>query len=189
MEETLKNTPADISQTLFAKIADIIESSRKKVVSVVNTAMAYTYYEVGRIIVEVEQKGELRAEYGQKVLKNIAKKLTAQFGKGFSYTNLEQMRKFYKVYSKIPQTLSEKFSFTLSWSHYLFLMRIDNPDERSFYEIEARNSNWSIRELKRQFDSRCPCGNNTIRRQYSDFCKQVPNCIAAKRRTQSITNL
>ena len=82
----------------------------------------------------------------------ISARLTANYGKGFSQRNLEQMRQFFLIYSKeISQTVSAEF--TLSYSHYLFLMRIDNPDERKFYEIEAKNSNWSLRELKRQFDS------------------------------------
>ena len=80
----------------------------------------------------------------------ISARLTSNYGKGFSTTNLKQMRDFYLTY-QIGQTVSDQF--VLSWSHYLFLMRIDNPDERKFYEIEAKNSNWSLRELKRQFDS------------------------------------
>ena len=168
---------------LAERIEQLITEARKRTVAAVNTAMVYTYYEIGRMIVEDEQKGEQRAEYGTAMLKNIANRLTKKFGKGFSYTNLEQMRKFYKVYSQIPQTLSEKFQdvtisqtlsrksstpstisqksqtlsdqlhFTLSWSHYLKLMRIDNPEERRFYEIEAAENNWSLRELQRQFDS------------------------------------
>jgi len=81
----------------------------------------------------------------------ISARLTANYGKEFSMTNLKQMRDFYLTY-QIGQTVSDQF--VLSWSHYLFLMRIDNPDERKFYEIEAKNSNWSLRELKRQFDSK-----------------------------------
>ena len=112
--------------------------------------MVRTYYEIGRSIVENEQEGSVRAEYGKEVLKNLSARLTANYGKGFSLTNLKQMRDFYLTY-QIGQTVSDQF--TLSWSHYLFLMRIDNPAERNFYEIEAKNSNWSLRELKRQFDS------------------------------------
>lgn len=168
---------------LAERIEQLITEARKRTVAAVNTAMVYTYYEIGRMIVKDEQQGEQRAEYGTAMLKNVANRLTKKFGKGFSYTNLEQMRKFYKVYSQIPQTLSEKFDdaaisetvsrksstpltipqksqtlsdhlhFTLSWSHYLKLMRIDNPEERRFYEIEATENNWSLRELQRQFDS------------------------------------
>ena len=137
---------------LYSQIASILEQNRKSVAVAVNTAMVHTYYEIGRSIVENEQKGNIRAEYGKEVLKNLSARLTANYGKGFSQRNLEQMRQFFLIYSKeISQTVSAEF--TLSYSHYLFLMRIDNPDERKFYEIEAKNSNWSLRELKRQFDS------------------------------------
>ena len=137
---------------LYSQIALILEQNRKSVTVAVNTAMVRTYYEIGRSIVENEQKGNIRAEYGKEILKNLSARLTANYGKGFSQRNLEQMRQFFLIYSKeISQTVSAEF--TLSYSHYLFLMRIDNPDERKFYEIEAKNSNWSLRELKRQFDS------------------------------------
>ena len=138
--------------SLYNKIASILEESRKFVATTVNTAMVQTYFEIGRLIVEEEQHGNVRAEYGKETLKNLSIKLTANYGKGFSQRNLEQMRQFYLVYStQIPQTPSAKFS--LSYSHYLFLMRIDNPEERKFYEIESSQNNWSLRELKRQFDS------------------------------------
>ena len=136
---------------LYSQIASILEQNRKSVAVAVNTAMVRTYYEIGRSIVENEQKGSIRAEYGKEVLKNLSARLTANYGKGFSMTNLKQMRDFYLTY-QIGQTVSDQF--VLSWSHYLFLMRIDNPDERKFYEIEAKNSNWSLRELKRLFDSK-----------------------------------
>ena len=138
--------------SLYNKIASILEESRKFVAATVNTAMVQTYFEIGRLIVEEEQHGNIRAEYGKETLKKLSEKLTTNYGKGFSQRNLEQMRQFYLTYStQIPQTPSAKF--TLSYSHYLFLMRIDNPNERKFYEIEATSSNWSLRELKRQFDS------------------------------------
>ena len=136
--------------SLYYKIASILEESRKFVATTVNTAMVQTYFEIGRLIVEEEQHGNVRAEYGKETLKNLSIKLTANYGKGFSVTNLKQMRDFYLTY-QIRQTVSDQF--TLSYSHYLFLMRIDNPDERKFYEIESSRNNWSLRELKRQFDS------------------------------------
>lgn len=136
--------------SLYYKIASILEESRKFVATTVNTAMVQTYFEIGKLIVEEEQHGNVRAEYGKETLKNLSIKLTANYGKGFSVTNLKQMRDFYLTY-QIRQTVSDQF--TLSYSHYLFLMRIDNPDERKFYEIESSQNNWSLRELKRQFDS------------------------------------
>ena len=149
-EEGMENT---LSQNrLYNKIASILEESRKFVATTVNTTMVQTYFEIGRLIVEEEQQGHVRAAYGKETLKKLSEKLTANYGKGFSQRNLEQMRQFFLTYStQISQTPSSKF--TLSYSHYLFLMRIDNPDERRFYEIEATASKWSLRELKRQFDS------------------------------------
>lgn len=149
----MTNKSTQISDnSLYNKISSILEESRKFVATTVNTAMVQTYFEIGRLIVEEEQHGNVRAEYGKETLKNLSIKLTANYGKGFSQRNLEQMRQFYLVYStQIPQTPSAKFS--LSYSHYLFLMRIENPEERKFYEIESSQNNWSLRELKRQFDS------------------------------------
>ena len=128
-----------------------MENARKKVVTTVNQTMVLTYFEIGRMIVEEEQKGENRAEYGKKILKILSKKLTEKYKKGFSLTNLKQIRSFYLVYSEKGQTVSDQFK--LSWSHYVKLSRISNPDERKFYEIEAVKNNWSLRELERQFDS------------------------------------
>ena len=112
---------------LFTKIAELIESARQKVATTVNLAMVYTYFEIGRMIIEDEQQGKTRADYGKHILKDLSKRLTEKFGKGFSERNIEQMRQFYRAYS-IPQTVSaelKKHPFTLSWSHYLILMRID----------------------------------------------------------------
>lgn len=147
----MTNKSTQISDnSLYNKISSILEESRKFVATTVNTAMVQTYFEIGRLIVEEEQHGNIRAEYGKETLKNLSIKLTANYGKGFSVTNLKQMRDFYLTY-QIRQTVSDQF--TLSYSHYLFLMRIDNPEERKFYEIESSQNNWSLRELKRQFDS------------------------------------
>jgi predicted nuclease of restriction endonuclease-like (RecB) superfamily len=153
---------------IFSNISNLIEQSRKKVAVTINTAMVYTYFEIGRMIVEDEQQGKQKAEYGKYLIKNLSARLTAKFGKGFSITNLKQMKSFYIVYS-IGQTPSgflednkaiissnnkvNQIEFTLSWSHYLKLMRIENKEERRFYEIEAQKNNWSLRELERQFDS------------------------------------
>jgi predicted nuclease of restriction endonuclease-like (RecB) superfamily len=112
------------------------------------------------MIVEEEQNGKERANYGSQLLSGLSGSLTQEFGKGFSITNLQQMRQFYTVYSK-QQTLSVKsekdfiqsFDFKISWSHYLKLMRIEDELERKFYEIETYKNNWSLRELNRQYDS------------------------------------
>ena len=151
----MSNLERNTQSEFYNKVAELLKEARKSVVQTINKTMAYTYFEIGKMIVEEEQKGQKRAEYGKQILKELSKRLTSEFGKGFSTTNLKQMRQFYLTYSK-SQTLSdqfEKFDFQLSWSHYLFLMKIDNPEERKFYEIEAISSGWSLRELQRQFDT------------------------------------
>jgi predicted nuclease of restriction endonuclease-like (RecB) superfamily len=135
---------------LYHQISELLRTARKNVLQSVNITMTKTYFKIGKLIVEEEQKGKQRAVYGEKLITELSKELTEEYGKGFSTTNLKQMRTFYLTYSK-GQTLSDEFK--LSWSHYLMLMRIDNPAERNFYEIEALENNWSLRELQRQFDS------------------------------------
>jgi predicted nuclease of restriction endonuclease-like (RecB) superfamily len=135
---------------LYDKVSGLLKDARSKVLQAVNATMVTTYFEIGRVIVEEEQLGKVRANYGDQLISELSKKLSFDFGKGFSPTNLKQMRSFYISYSK-GQTLSDEFN--LSWSHYLFLMRIDDEKERKFYEIECKNNNWSLRELKRQFNS------------------------------------
>ena len=136
------------SNNLYGQIAELIQSARKQVATQVNTALLVTYWNVGRIIVEDEQKSEHRAEYGKQVLKELSKRLTKAFGKGFSRSNLHWMRELYIKYP-ICQTLSNK----LSWSHYCELLTISDDDKRSFYEQECIDAHWSFRELKRQIES------------------------------------
>ena len=164
---------------LLKNISALLENARKKVVVAVNQTIVLTYFEIGRMIVEDEQGGANRAEYGKNLLKDLSVHLTAKFGRGFSEDNLGNMRNFYKKYSHktISETLSRKLDinftetlsaelqnssttstktqklFTLSWSHYLKLMRITDLNERKFYEIESFKNNWSLRELQRQYDS------------------------------------
>lgn len=117
--------------------------------------MVIAYYEIGRIIVEEEQEGSKRAEYSKRTIEKLSQKLIGEYGRGFSVRNLEQMRKFYIRYSKTqtPSAELQRPNFQLSWSHYLILTRIKEEEERKFYEIESQVNNWSVRELKRQFDS------------------------------------
>lgn len=137
-----------ISSNLILDIKKIIEYSKKQVVKNVNTIMLQTYWNIGRRIVEEEQNGKDKADYGKALINNLAKELTNFYGKGFSKSNLFSMRKFYLSYQKI-QTLSGK----LSWSHYLLLLGVSDLNARSFYQHECENSNWSVRELERQIDS------------------------------------
>ena len=110
--------------------------------------MVLTYWEIGRHIVEYEQNGCAKAEYGSGVLKQLSRDLTVRYGNGFGMSNVNKMRKMYLCYP-ILQTVSAK----LSWSHYVELLKIDDPLERSFYEREAENERWGVRELKRQMKS------------------------------------
>jgi hypothetical protein len=137
-------------ENLYDRITDLLKQAQKSVVQTVNNTMVLTYFEIGRIIVNEEQSGKGRADYGQQLVDELSERLTKEFGKGFSTTNIKQMRSFYLKYS-IGQTVSDEFN--LSWSHYLKLMRIDDDQERRFYEIEAHKNNWSLRELQRQYDS------------------------------------
>ena len=184
---------ADISDELLSptkllhEVRDLIQQARKTAATTVNTLHVLTNFEIGRLIVEHEQKGEERAGYGQALIKDLSKQLSHEFGRGFSTTNLKLMRKFYlefhprigqkasdllgssrkgqkasdlsslneKPLEGIRQTPSAKFSnpFMISWSHYVTLLTVEEPDERSFYEIEASNEGWSVPELKRQIAS------------------------------------
>lgn len=153
------------NQEFYQGISNLLETARKHAKTAVNTAMVYTYYEIGRRIVEEEQHGENRAAYGQQILQGLSDHLTKAFGKGYSVGNLKNIRQFYMVFSndQIGETVFSQFSnlpavstgrkFFLSWSHYLKLMRIKNVDERHFYEIEAAKNDWSLSELERQYDS------------------------------------
>jgi len=144
--------------------------------------MVVTYFEIGRRIIEREQQGAKRAQYGKKVLQGLSDYLTAKLGKGWSVDNLKLMRRFYVIYSKpkirqpvvsesdsrigqpvvpqfnnktnpISETLFPQFNSNITWSQYILLTRINNPDERRFYEIEIVENSWSFRELQRQYDS------------------------------------
>jgi predicted nuclease of restriction endonuclease-like (RecB) superfamily len=209
--------------SLWSGIRALILEARRTVARGVNAALVWTNFEIGRRIVEHEQRGKVRAEYAEETLKALSRKLTAEFGRGYSVDNLQRMRMFYLMYQKyekasrisgeeilqtasvkseqlqsqvpkqivhalsaqssspgkyatasrnsgpeIWQTVSAKFQhveksetllrksptvFPLSWSHYVFLMGIEDENERRFYEIESDNQNWSLRELRRQFSS------------------------------------
>lgn len=188
MEENKELTHLEDNRidALSNRITQLMAEARNKVAKAINTVMVYTYFEIGRYIVEDEQDGEYRAQYGKQVLAELSGKLTEKLGKGWSVENLKLIRKFYLTYSdfvntgceietekskqclpnlshsKIPNTALEipaengkqcLPNFTLPWSHYLVLMRVDNPEARSFYEIEAQKQQWSVRQLQRQIGS------------------------------------
>ena len=135
-------------QELLQHVGDTLEQGRSRAAAAVNTAVVATYWEIGRQIVEYEQGGSAKAEYGSALLKKLSRDLTDLYGSGFGMSNINKMRKLYLTYP-ILQTVSAK----LSWSHYVELLKIDDPLERSFYEKEAESEHWGVRELKRQMDS------------------------------------
>ncbi len=124
---------------LFDKVTQLLSKARSEVVRSVNKTMVYTYFEIGRLIIEEEQHGKDRAEYGKSILKTLSDKLVKEIGRGFSVDNLENMRKFYFSYSK-SETVSrnlESYDFQLSWSHYLKLMMINDQSERRFMKLKS----------------------------------------------------
>jgi predicted nuclease of restriction endonuclease-like (RecB) superfamily len=178
MTKPLRQPKSASEGLLYSQIRALIMAARKAVSRGVDLVQVHTCFEIGRHIVEYEQKGAARAGYGKEIVKSLSKKLSAEFGQGFSLSNLKLMRQFFVLFreraGKIGQTLSGQFPppksqtvsgqsekarpqegrlFTLSWSHYAFLTGIKNPEERSFYEIEAATQDWTVRELKRQFDT------------------------------------
>lgn len=130
------------------QIKALLDKGRKEAVKQVNDTVIRTYWEIGHLIVEGEQDGELRAKYGTKLLTALSKELSKQMEKGFSRSNLQNMRNFYVAYP-ICQSLTGK----LSWTHYVALLSIDDAKERDFYEHEAMNAHWSVRDMKRQMES------------------------------------
>lgn len=143
-EENYLNTKDENIKEVYNNIKNLVISSRQRVYTVVNTEMLNLYWNIGKIIMEIQQ-GDERASYGDSVLEKLSDKLTNEFGKGFSKRNLERMRKLY-IYFPIATTMSSQ----LSWSHYLELIKIQEEPKRNFYIKETINSNWSVRELQRQ---------------------------------------
>lgn len=177
---TERTTPANPDQADYAAvhgdIVALLESARVAAARSVNALMTASYWEIGRRVVEFEQAGKERAEYGQALLKRLAADLSARFGRGFSERNLEQMRLFYLSWppEKISQTASAKWvsnmssgtvprsfidlaslaqAFPLPWSAYVRLLSVKNPQARAFYETETLRCGWSVRQLDRQVNS------------------------------------
>lgn len=142
MEDLLKKN------NFIDNIRTLINEARKQVVHTVNTVMVATYWEIGRRIVEEEQNGNERAEYGTYLIKNLSKVLTTEFGKGFDESNLRNMRLFFKAFP-----IRDSLRHELSWTHYRQLIRVENEEARKFYLKEAADSAWSSRQLERQISS------------------------------------
>ncbi len=130
---------------LLEQIASTYIQGKSNALKVVNKILLETYWKIGEHIVEFEQKGSIKAEYGSRVLEKLSKDLSLQHGKGFSLSNIKRFRQFYLVYP-----IGAAVSHQLSWSHYIELLKIENEIERSFYQQQSTLENWSIRELIRQ---------------------------------------
>lgn len=148
VNKILENEQKEVVNNIYNEIYKIVVENKNKMCYQINNTLVNTYFMIGKIIVENEQNGNIRAEYGKEVLKELSKKLTNKFGTGFSLSGLYNMRLFYNKYKK-----SQPLVGKLSWSHYCYLIYIEDDDERNFYEKECINSKWSKRELKRQIDS------------------------------------
>lgn len=134
----------EIEDNIYKEIKSILEQARNKVYKVANSTMVEAYWNIGRVIVE-KQGGSNKAEYGTALIKNLSKKMTKEFGKGFTVANLKNMRQFYLIFQKSYALRSE-----LTWTHYRLLMRVENENARNFYIEECIKSNWSTRQLERQ---------------------------------------
>ncbi len=175
------NIPTETPDSLFDRVVSILEQARLNIVRTVNSQMVIAYWLIGREIVEDEQQGKARAEYGKRVIEDLSRRLTERYGKGFSVANIRNFRQFYITYqergSEIhyppgselsisvlnDQNLEKRYPLgsesetcfhpDLSWSHYRALMRVENKHARSFYEIEAAKNRWNKRQLERQINS------------------------------------
>lgn len=144
METNKSNAPTD----LYSRILEVIKSAQYGIRKSVNIAMVQTYWAIGQVIVEEEQSGNQRAEYGKEVLNDISKRLTKEFGKGYTVTNLRYMRLFYQQFP-IHHAVGDE----LSWTHYRLLIKIGDEKARLWYMSEAIKENWSTRALERQINS------------------------------------
>ena len=138
------NNPTQ-NDVLYSSIKNILQNARDNAYRQVNFIMVEAYWNIGKQIIEEEQNGKDRAEYGSYLIKELSSRLTSEFGKGFTASNLKMMRQFYLAFP-IGHTLCDQ----LSWSHYRLIMRLDNPQARLWYMEESAKANWSVRALERQ---------------------------------------
>lgn len=135
-------------QVVYSRIRDILEHARHDTWQAVNSTMLSAYWSIGQVIVEQEQHGDVKAEYGKRLVHDLARKLSLDYGKGFDRSNLWNMRAFYLAYPILDALRRE-----LCWTHYRLLLRVQKPEARAFYEVEAANEKWSTRQLERQINS------------------------------------
>ena len=136
------------NQTLFQSVKEIILQSRQRVYRMANSVLLQTYWQIGQLIVEDEQQGNQKAQYGKATLKNLANQLTLEFGKGFDESNLRNMRSFYRVFP-----IRDALRHELSWTHYRLICRLDSEQKRDYYLQESIENNWSNLTLQRQINS------------------------------------
>lgn len=152
--ETKVGAITDEINVIYGRISGYLQLAKGNILQSINKEMVKAYFLIGREIVENEQLGETRAVYGEQLLNKLSEKLITDFGKGYSVSNLRNMRKFYQIYQdEIQQTLSGEFEPKLSWSKYCLLMQVNSKAARQFYELEAIKNYWSVRELQRQIGS------------------------------------
>ena len=144
----MKNNPVPAIEQTYKSIKTILEKARSKSFKAVNTLMVRAYWHIGKVIVEQEQHGQNRAEYGKALLEGLSERLTREYGEGFNITNLKYMRQFYLAFP-----IRHALRGELTWTHYRLLLKIEKPEAHEFYINEAINSNWSTRELERQISS------------------------------------
>ncbi len=137
--------------TFFEEIRSILQQARQNAYAAVNSAMVEAYWQIGRRIVEEEQNGQNRAEYGSHLIKELSKQLAGEFGKGFSIANLWNFRQFYLTFPEFPILYAARRELT--WSHYRLIMRVESPSARDYYISEAAEQNWSTRQLERNINS------------------------------------
>lgn len=135
-------------EKMHQQIRAVLTEARSRAWYAVNSAMVQAYWNIGKLIVEEEQKGKTKAGYGEYLIKDLSKRLSNEFGKGFDYSNVKNMRQFYQTFP-----IGDALRSQLSWTHYRLLMRVEKPEARAFYETEAINARWSTRELERQINS------------------------------------
>ncbi len=155
-------------KSFYIDIREILRKARTEAYTAVNTAMVHTYWNIGKRIVEEEQKGKERAEYGQKLIKNLSIALNAEFGKGFSVANLWNFRQFYQTFQETEKLYT--LCIELSWSHIRLVMRLDKHEVREYYLKEIKASNWSVRQIQRNINSHYyerVLSSSTIKDEYS----------------------
>lgn len=173
--DKLSGAADDREDALFDRVAEILDAARAHVSRTVDTTMVQAYWLIGHEIVEVEQGGEARAEYGEAVVKRLSARLTERYGRGFSYPSVKRMKQFYLIYrqgSALPEARSQRtpldaattaggkgsamlslFPSPLGWTHYIILMKLKDEGARAFYEIEGAREGWTTRDLERPIAS------------------------------------